>query len=109
MFDKKVAYTGGEKTAEIISGVVTVGAVGGYIALFALGKTSGVAMILIVVSLILYTAFTLCSAFPGFTNIAMNPEKCTEKNLRTIRRGCISAKLILIGLMFAMEMVGAIL
>ncbi len=109
MFDKKVVYTKGEKVAEIISGVVTVGAVGGYIALFALGKISGVSMILIVVSLILYTAFTLCSAFPGFTNIAMNPEKCTEKNLRSIRRGCIAAKIIFVGLMFAMSAVDAIL
>ena len=106
---EKLIYTNGEKAAEITAAVITAGSVAGYIALFALGKTSGVSMILIVVSLILYTALTLCSAFPQHTNVAMNPEKCSEKKLRTIRRACIAAKIVLIGLMFAMAVVDGFL
>ncbi len=97
---EKVNYTKGELTAEILAGIVTAGAVAGYIALFSLDKATGVAVILIVVSLILYVSLTLCSAFPQHTNVAMNPEKSSDKKLHTIRRGCIIAKIVVVGLLF---------
>lgn len=99
---EKLNYSKGERFAEIASAVITAGSVAGYITLFALSKISGVFMILIVASLILYTAFTVCSVFPQHTNVAMNPEKCSEKQLHSIRWGCIIAKIVFVGLMFAM-------
>ena len=102
---EKLNYSKGEKIAEIAVAVITAGAVAGYITLFALSKISGVFTILIVVSLILYTVFTVCSVFPQHTNVAANPEKCSEKQLRSIRWGCIIAKIVLVGLMFAMAVV----
>ncbi len=94
-------YTNGERFGEVSAAVVTAGTIAGYIALFALDKTSGAAVILILVSLILYAALTLCSAFPQHTNVALNSEKCSNKKLRVIRRCCIAAKIVVIGLMFA--------
>ncbi len=102
---EKLNYSKGEKLAEIASAVITAGSVAGYIALFALNKISGVFIILIVVSLTLYTAFTVCSVFPQRTDLAAKLEKCGEKQLHSIRRYCIAAKIILIGLMFAMVVV----
>lgn len=104
MIIEKLPLTNGEKVAEIISGVLTVGSVAGYVLLMSTGAISGVAVIMIVVSLILYTACTICSFFPQHTNIAMNPEKCSEKKLRLIRRGCITAKIILVALMFVTQL-----
>ncbi len=101
--NEKLIYSKGEKFAEAASIIVAAGSVAGYIALLALDKTSGVTVIYIVVSLILYTALTLCSAFPQHTNVAMNPEKSSDKKLHIIRQCCIAAKIVVIGLLFAVE------
>lgn len=106
MIIEKLSYTNGEKVAEIISGIVTIGAVGGYITLFSLGKISGNTPILIVCSLILYAVLTFCSVCPQHANIFTHPEKQSEKKLRITRRVCVAIKIIFIGLIFAMEMLG---
>lgn len=107
MMKEKLTYSKGEKIFEIAGAVITVGAAAGYAALMAAGKNSGSAVILLVVSLIIYTALTLCSAFPQHTNIANEPEKCSEKSLRLIRGSCIAAKIILIMLLFVTAAVSA--
>lgn len=104
MIIEKLPLTKGEKVAEIVSGELTIGSVVGYVVLMSTGVISGVAVIMIVLSLIWYTAFTICSLFPQHTNIAMNPEKCSEKRLRSIRRGCIAANIIFVALMFATQL-----
>lgn len=103
---EKLSYTNGEKTAEIIGGIVTLGAVGGYITLFSLGKLSGNTPVLIVCSLILYAVLTFCSVCPQHANIFTHPEKQSEKKLRITRCVCIAVKIILVGLIFAMELLG---
>lgn len=104
---EKLPYTKGEKFAEIAAVVIVACSVAGYVVLMSMGRTSGAAVIFIVVSLILYTALTLCSVFPQHTNVAMNPEKCSEKKLRMIRRCCIAAKIVLIALLFVPTMISS--
>ena len=98
MMKEKLNYSASERIFEIAGAVIAAGASVGYVMLAAAGKGSSV--ILLVVSLIIYAALTLCSFFPQHTNIAYEPEKCTEKNLRLIRRGCIAAKIVLVTLLF---------
>lgn len=104
---EKLSYTKGEKLAEIAAAVIAASSIAGYIVLMSMGRTSGAAVIHIVVSLILYTACTFCSVFPQHTNVAMNPEKCSEKKLRMIRHCCIAAKIVLIALLFAPTMISS--
>lgn len=93
MIIEKLSYTNGEKVAEIISGIVTIGAVGGYITLFSLGKISGNTPILIVCSLILYAVLTFCSVCPQHANIFTHPEKYSENTFRVTRRVCLALKI----------------
>ena len=97
MMKEKLTYSIGEKVFEILSALLAVGTTVGYVMMAA---EKGSSVILLVVSLIIYAALTLCSFFPQHTNIAYEPERCTERNLRLIRRGCIMAKIVLIALMF---------
>lgn len=97
MINERLKFTTGEKISEIVCAALAAGTTAGYA---MLATKSGSSVILLVVSLIIYAALTLCSAFPQHTNIAYEPEKCTEKNLRLIRRCCIAAKLALISLLF---------
>ncbi|MDE6030926.1 MAG: hypothetical protein K2G32_04830 [Oscillospiraceae bacterium] len=98
MMKEKLTYSMSERVFEILCALLAAGTTVGYVMMTAAGKGSSV--ILLVVSLIIYAALTLCSFFPQHTNIAYEPEKCTERNLRLIRRGCIAAKIILITLLF---------
>lgn len=109
---EKLPYTNGEKAAEIISCVVTAGAVGGYIVLFALGKTTettGAAIMMIPVTLILYGVCTLCSTAPQHTNVFTRPENASEKQLRIARRAFILGKILFVAAMFAVTAVGSVL
>lgn len=89
----KLKYTSGEKTAEAASLALAFAYAVLSIVMFALGALDGSVVIMVLVSLILCGAFTICSVYPQWTNIMYTPEKCTEKAFHRIRRNCIIAKL----------------
>lgn len=92
---EKLTYTNGEKAAEIAGGVIAMGGIAGLLIMSISGRIDGDNIIIALVVGILYATLTLCSAWPQHSNIAMNPEKLSEKNLRAIRRGCLIAKIVL--------------
>lgn len=105
---EKLTYTKGEKIAEIAAAVIAVCSIAGYIVLMVFGKVSGAAIIMILVTLILYAVCTLCSTMPQHTNVFMHPEKCSEKQLRYARRGFIIGKILFIAAMFAVTVMGGV-
>lgn len=74
----KVKYTNGEKTAEIITALLIATFIVTDIILFTAGTFGGEAVIMIVVTLIIYGAFGICSVYPQGSNILHNPEKATD-------------------------------
>ncbi len=98
---EKLKYSKGEKLAEIASAVITAGAVAEQIVAFNSGRISGSMILMILVIITFYTAFTFYSVFPQRTDLAAKLEKCSENQLHSIRWYCITAKAILIGLIFA--------
>lgn len=105
---EKLAYTKGEKIAEIAAAAIAACGIAGYIALIALGKATGTAIIMIVLTLILYGICTLCSTMPQHTNVFTRPKNCTEKKLRNARRGFIIGKILFIAAMFAVTATGGV-
>ena len=105
---EKLTYTKGEKFAEIGAAVIAVCSVAEYIVLMVFGKVSGVAIIMILSTLIIYAVCTLCSTMPQHTNVFTHPEKCSEKQLRYARRGFIIGKILFIATMFAVTATGGI-
>ena len=73
------------------------------ITLMALGQTDGGNSILLVVLLIIYGLFTICSVFPQHTNLFDKPENISEASFRKARRGLIIAKTILMAAIFALS------
>ena len=100
MVQEKLTYSKGEKFAEIAAAVIAACSVTGYIVLMAFGKVSGDAALMILATLILYGILTLCSTMPQHANLFTHPEKYTEKQFHYARRVCITAKIILITLLF---------
>lgn len=92
MFSEEYTYTKGERIAEVISGVLAVGFDGAYIALMIWGKISGFGILFIIISSIIYGAFTLGSKAPQFTSNALADKEISEDKIRSIRRGCIAAR-----------------
>ncbi len=109
MFSEEFTYTKGEKISETISAVLAVGFDGAYIALMVLGKLSGFGILYIVISAIIYGAFTVCSKAPQFTSNALANKKISEEQLHNMRKACIFAKIVLIPLVFAMAVTGVII
>ena len=105
---EKLTYTKGEKIAEIAAAAIAACSVAGYIILMVFGKVSGAAIIMILVTLILYAVCTLCSTMPQHTNVFTHPEKCSEKQLRYARRGFIIGKILFIAAMFAVTAMGGV-
>ena len=105
---EKLIYTKAERIAEIAAAVIAVCSVAGYIVLMASGKVSGVAIIMILATLIVYAVCTLCSTMPQHTNVFTHPENCTEKQLRYARRGFIVGKIVFIIAMLAVTAMGGI-
>lgn len=103
---EKLTYTNGEKAAEIAGGVIAMGVIAGLLVMSISGRIDGENIIMAVGAGILYATLTLCSAFPQHTNIAMNPEKISEKNLRAIRRGCLIAKIVLCAALCFLPLIG---
>lgn len=96
----KVPYLLHEKTAEAISAVMVVCSAAVEIVMMALGVMEGSTIILLLVSLIVYVIFSVCSAWPQWTNLVNKPEECTEARFHAIRMGCIVAKLALNAALF---------
>lgn len=105
---EKLTYTKAEKFAEIAAAVIAAFSVAGYIVLMVSGKVSGVAIIGILTTLILYGVCTLCSTMPQHTNVFTHPENCTEKQLRYARRGFIIGKIVFIAALLAVTAMGGI-
>lgn len=103
---EKPTYTNGEKAAEIASGIIAMGSIAGLLIMSISGRIDGENIIMAVVVGILYATLTLCSAWPQHSNIAMNPEKLSEKNLRAIRRGCLIAKIVLCAALCVLPLIG---
>lgn len=105
----KVKYTNGEKTAEIITALLAIAFVATDIILFTAGTFGGDAVIMIVVTLIIHGAFSICSVYPQWTNILHDPEKATDKAFHSIRKGCITAKAIFATALFALPFISLII
>lgn len=105
---EKLTYTKGEKLAELAAAVIAVCSVAGYVILMALGRVSGVVIIMILSTLILYGICTLCSTMPQHTNVFTHPENCSEKQLRNARRAFIIGKIAFIAAMFAVTAMGGV-
>lgn len=108
MFSEEFTYTKGEKIAEVISGVLAVGFDGAYIALMILGKISGFGILFIIISSIIYGAFTLGSKAPQFTSNALVDKEITDAKIRSIRRGCIAAKIAVMCALFVLAAGGVL-
>lgn len=108
MFSEEFTYTKGERVAEVISTVMAVGFDGAYIVLMVLGKISGFGILFIVISSIIYGAFTVCSKAPQFTSNALADKEISEDKIRLIRRGCIAAKIAVMCALFVLAMTGII-
>lgn len=108
MFCEEYTYTKGERIAEVISSVLAVGFDGAYIALMVLGKISGFGILFIIISSIIYGAFTVCSKAPQFTSNALAGKEISEDKIRSIRRGCITAKIAVMCALFGLAMTGII-
>ena len=104
--NEKLIYTKGEKFAEIAAIIVTACAVAGYILMFALGKISGEAIIMLILTVIIYGICTLCSVSPQHANVFSRPENCTEKQFRHARRWFIIGKIALVLTMFLIAVSG---
>ncbi len=105
---EKLTYTKGEKLAELAAAVIAACGIAGYVVLMVLGRVSGVAIIMILVTAIIYVICTLCSTMPQHTNVFTHPENCTEKQLRNARRGFIVGKIAFAAAMFAVTAMGGV-
>ena len=100
MVPDKVAYTSGEKKAEILGGIMLAVFAAVIIALMALGVSGGGNIIMLVVLLIIYGLFSVCGVYPQGTNIMKKPESASDP----VRRGCIIAKFVLCAAVFLLSM-----
>lgn len=106
---EKLTYTKGEKFAEIAAAVIVACSVAGYVVLMALENASaGVAILMILSTLLVYGVCTLCSTAPQHANVFIHPENCTEKQLRNARRGFIIGKIVFVIVMLAVTAMGGI-
>ena len=100
----KLTYTHGEKIAEIACAGEAATFASSMITLMALGQTDGGNSILLVVLMIIYGLFTMCSGFPQHTNLFNQPENISEASFRKARCGLIVAKTILMAAIFVLSL-----
>ena len=100
----KLTYTHGEKIAETSCAGAAAVFASSMLTLMALGQTDGGNSILLVVLLIIYGLFTMCSVFPQHTNLFDKPENISEASFRKARRGLIVAKTILMAAIFVLSL-----
>ena len=104
MVPDKVAYTSGEKNAEIVGRALLAIFAAMTVALMALSITDGGNIIMLVVMLIIYGIFSICGVYPQGTNIMKKPESASDRDYHRVRRGCIIAKLVLVSAVFLLSM-----
>lgn len=104
----KLAFTKGEKTAEIICVSLFAAFLAAYIVLIAVGYLSGASIIMIVITGVMFTAWTTCSVFPQWTNLVSKPEELSEHNLHKLRRGCLVTDYIFLILIFAFTLIARV-
>ena len=104
MVPDKVAYTSGEKKAEILGGIMLAVFAAVIIALMALGVSGVGNIIMLVVLLIIYGLFSVCGVYPQGTNIMKKPESASDRDYHRVRRGCIIAKFVLCAAVFLLSM-----
>lgn len=100
----KLTYTRSEKIAEIACAGTAAAFTAAMIAMMTLGQTDGGNSILLVVLLIIYGLFTICSVYPQHTNLFDKPENISEASFRKTRRGLIIAKTILMAAIFVLSL-----
>lgn len=101
---EKLAYTAGEKAAEISCGAAAALFCIAQTVMMAAGVVSGGHIIILVVMLIIYGIFSLCSVYPQHTNIFSRPEKISVENFRAARRGFIIGKAVLTTAIFVLSL-----
>ena len=104
MIPDKLKYTRGEKAAEITGGAALAAFAAVMITLMALNVTGGGNIILLVVMLMIYGIFSVCSVYPQWTNVLKKPESASDRDFHKVRRGCIIAKLTLVSAVFLLSM-----
>lgn len=104
MVPDKVAYSVGEKTAEILGGIMLAAFAAVIVTLMALGVSGGENIIMLVALLIIYGLFSVCGVYPQGTNIMKNPESASDQDYHRVRRGCIIAKFVLCAAVFVLSM-----
>lgn len=104
MVPDKVAYTSGEKTAEIVGGVLLAVFAAATVALMALGISGGENIIFLVVMLIEYGVFSICSVYPQGSNVLKNPESATDRDFHKVRQGSIIAKYVMTSAVFLLSL-----
>lgn len=100
----KLSYTSGEKAAEISCGISAALLCAAEVVMMAAGLTGGENMIFLVVMLIIYGVFSLCSVYPQHTNIFGKPEEIYEKAFHAVRRGCIISRAVLMAALFILSL-----
>ncbi len=100
----KLAYLKGERTAEIIVGILTAAVVAADIAFIASGTASGALTIVIMATMILCGVLSVCSVWPQHTNIFDTRKTYAEKDFRKARRVFIAAKAVFTVALFPLSM-----
>ncbi len=103
MIPDKVAYTRGEKIAEIAGGALMTAFAAVMITLMALNITGSGNIIMLVVMLMIYGIFSVCAVYPQWTNVLKKPESASDRDFHKVRRGCIIAKLMLVSAVFLLS------
>lgn len=101
----KLPYTKAEKVGEAVCGAAAAAMLTVVIILIITGFLTGAALIPLVVSLVVYGVFSLCSVYPQHTNLFNRPEDCSEEKFRRARIQLIWAKLILVAALFALTII----
>ena len=107
-FPDKLSFTKGEKTAEIICAAMFAVFFAAYITLIAVGYLTGASIIMIVISGVMYTAWTTCSVYPQWTNLVSKPEDVSENKLHKLRRSCLVADHLFLILIFAITVIARV-
>ena len=101
----KLAFTKGERIAEIVCAVLFAAFFAVYIVLMAVGYLSGAAILMLVISGVMYAIWTTCSIYPQWTNLVSKPEELSEQRLHKLRVGCLITDYIFLILIFAMTVI----
>lgn len=100
----KLEYTKAERAGETACGILAGAFSAAEVVMMALGAVDGGNIILLLVLLIIYGIFTLCSVYPQHTNLFNKPEKISEKAFHAVRRGLMIGKAALMTALFVLSL-----